>query len=54
MKTKDVIAVVSGFLLMAGAVASWHWLHIDGFVAFLIAGAGLSLIGKGFKFSLDM
>jgi hypothetical protein len=32
--------------------AAWHYFKIDGFLAFLIAGAGLTLVGKAFNVEL--
>lgn len=49
---KAALCAVCGIAIMGGAAAAWHYFKIDGFLAFLIAGAGLTLVGKAFNVEL--
>jgi hypothetical protein len=44
-----LLGMVCGLAIMGGAVASWHYWHIDGVIAFLIAGAGIAVIYRTFE-----
>jgi hypothetical protein len=39
-----IIMCVSGLLILAGAAAAWHYGHLDGLAAFVIAAAGGDLV----------
>lgn len=45
---KQALAGIVGLIMIAGAAAAWKYWHIDGFLAFLLGGAGVSLIGFAF------
>lgn len=38
--------ILAGLCICAGAVGAWHYWNMDGFVAFLVAGAGVTLCGR--------
>lgn len=41
-----IIGALCGIAIMAGSLAAWHYLGMDGFVAFLISGGGFALLSK--------
>lgn len=43
----QVLAVIAGLLIMGGAVFGYSKLKVDGFIAFIIALGGMSLVAYG-------
>lgn len=44
---KDILLVVVGIILLAGAILSWKFLHLDAVIAGWIGLGGAALIYKG-------
>ena len=51
---KMIICTITGLLIMAGAAYAYKFMDIDGFIAFLIASGGFSVIGCGLKKDWDL
>jgi hypothetical protein len=49
-----VLSVIVGLVLMVGALVAWHQFHIDGLLAWIIAGAGATAIGHGLGIDLNV
>lgn len=45
-----VLKIVVGFAVAGGALAAWHFMHINGGLAVLVGLAGLALIGHALDF----
>lgn len=50
MKSKfhAAMAAMVGLLMIGGAAAGWKFWQIDGFLAFLLGAAGVTLVGAAF------
>lgn len=42
-----VLSVLVGLLIMAGALAAWHYWQMDGVIAFIVAAGGATLVSHG-------
>jgi hypothetical protein len=43
-----LLGMICGLLIMGGAAAAWHYWHVDGLIALLIAGGGMTLVYNAF------
>lgn len=46
---KSITSIVIGFMFIVGAIATWHYIDLDGFVAFLMGLVGISAMRYGFE-----